>query len=51
MFTLCQSQHDIYACIPGLATTSGGDGMESTLESMVLEMSELLWPHPVVTGA
>jgi hypothetical protein len=51
MFTLCQSYHGIWACVPGLATTSGGDGMDSALEYMLSDACGLFWPCPVVTGA
>jgi hypothetical protein len=30
MLILCQSHHGIYACIPGRATASGSDGMDSS---------------------
>jgi hypothetical protein len=43
MFTLCQSHHGDYACIPSLATKSGGDGMHLVLEYMLLDARGLLW--------
>jgi hypothetical protein len=51
MFTLCQSHHGIWACIPGLATTSGGDGTNLTLEYMFSDACGLLWSHLIVIGA
>jgi hypothetical protein len=51
MLILCQSHHGIEACILGLATTSGGDGMNSTLEYMLSSACGLQWPHPIVPGA
>jgi hypothetical protein len=48
---LYQSHHGVYACILGLATMSGGDGMDSTLKYMLSGVHELMWPHPVVPGA
>jgi hypothetical protein len=51
MFTLCQSHCDILACIPGLATTSGGDGMDLALKYMRSDAHGLLHPRPIVTGA
>jgi hypothetical protein len=30
MLIPCQSHHDAYACIPGRAVVSGGDGMDSS---------------------
>jgi hypothetical protein len=42
MFNLCQSHHGVWACIPGLAATSGGDGMDSALEYMLSDARRLL---------
>jgi hypothetical protein len=33
------------ACTPGLATTSGGNGMYSALEYMLLGVRGLMWPE------
>jgi hypothetical protein len=38
-------------CIPGLATTSGGDGIDLALEYMLSDVRGFLWLHPVMTGA
>jgi hypothetical protein len=38
-------------CIPGLATTSGSDGMDSALEYVLSGAHGLLWPCPNVPGA
>jgi hypothetical protein len=37
-------------CIHGLATTSGGDGMDSALEYMLSHARGLLWPRPIIPG-
>jgi hypothetical protein len=51
MLILYQSHHDIYACTLGLATTSGSDEMDSTLEYMLSGVPGFLWPRSVVPGA
>jgi hypothetical protein len=38
-------------CIPGLATTSGSDGMDSTLEYMLPGAHGLLWLHSICLGS
>jgi hypothetical protein len=37
--------------MPGLATTSGGDGIDSALEYMLSDVCELLWLRPIMRGA
>jgi hypothetical protein len=48
---LCQNHDDVYACTLGLATTLGGNGMDSTLKYMMSGAHGLMWPCLVVPGA
>jgi hypothetical protein len=50
MFILCQSHQGIYAYIPGLATMSGGDGMDLALEYMLSGAHWLLQLRPIIPG-
>jgi hypothetical protein len=46
-----QSYHGAYACTPGLAAVSGGDGTDSVLELILLDMCGLLQLRPFVPGS
>jgi hypothetical protein len=51
MLILPQRHRGIQACIPSLATMSGGDGMDSVLEYMLPNVCGLRWPCSIMTGA
>jgi hypothetical protein len=48
---LCQSHHGVWACMLGLATMSGSDAMDLTLEYRLSSVCVLLWSCPVILVA
>jgi hypothetical protein len=50
MLILCQSHHVNWACTHGIATMSGGDGMDLALKYVLSCTRGLLWPCPIVPG-